>query len=185
MKFMKLLKVVLCLLGALTWFSTALHAATAYELVRDSRDALRALYAKNPKAGEIANQASAALVFPTVVKAGFMFGAQGGDGVLIRSGGPSGYYHTSSISYGLQAGVQKYSYVLFFMNHKSLSYLHKSGGWEIGVGPSIVVVDTGTGKTMSTTTLQKDIYAFIFSQKGLMGGLGLQGTKITPYTPSK
>jgi lipid-binding SYLF domain-containing protein len=177
--------IVLFTLGTLAWLSTSLHAATAYELDRDSRLALHKLYAKNPKAAEFANQAAAALVFPTVVKAGFIFGAQGGDGALISNGGTIGYYQTSAVSYGLQAGVQKYSYVLFFMNHKALSYLHESGGWEIGVGPSIVVVDTGTAKTMSTTTAQKDIYAFIFSQKGLMAGLGLQGTKITPYTPSK
>jgi lipid-binding SYLF domain-containing protein len=95
------------------------------------------------------------------------------------------YYQTPAVSYGLQAGAQKFGYVLFFMNPKSLSYLEKSGGWEIGVGPSIVVVDTGAAKSMSSTTLQKDIYAFNFNQKGLMAGFGLQGTKITQYTPSK
>ena len=164
---------------------TSLRAATAYELDRDSRQVLKILYAKNPKAVELANNASAALVFPTIVKAGFIFGAQGGDGCLITNGGTIGYYHTSAISYGLQAGVQKYGYVLFFMNHHAMSYLNRSGGWEVGVGPSIVVVDTGAGKNTNTTTVQKDIYAFIFNQKGLMAGLGLQGSKITKYTPSK
>jgi lipid-binding SYLF domain-containing protein len=173
------------LFATFAFLAIPLRAATAYELDRDARLALHKLYEKNAKAREIANQASAALVFPTVVKAGFIFGAQGGDGVLISRGGTIGYYNTSAVSYGLQAGVQKYGYVLFFMNHKALSYLNKSGGWEVGVGPSIVVVDTGMGKTMSSTTLQDDIYAFIFNQKGLMAGLGLQGTKITPFTPSK
>jgi len=185
MKFNNLFTTILLTLGTVALLSTSLHAATAYELDRDARRALHELYAKNPKAVEIANQASAALVFPTIVKAGFIFGAHGGDGILISNGGTIGYYQTSAVSYGLQAGVQKYGYVLFFMNHKALSYLHKSDGWEIGVGPSIVVVDTGTAKTLSSTTQQKDIYAFIFNQKGLMAGLGLQGTKITPYTPSK
>jgi lipid-binding SYLF domain-containing protein len=180
-------RILLILLGLVAWLSTPTlaRAATAAELDRDGRNALRELFAKNPKAAEIANQATAALIFPTIVKAGFIFGAQGGDGVLISNGGTMGYYHTSAISYGLQAGVQKYGYVLFFMNHAALSYLNKSGGWEVGVGPSIVVVDTGAGKNSTTTTLQKDIYAFIFSQKGLMAGLGLQGAKITKYTPSK
>ena len=185
MKFTKLATTLLFTLGSLAWLSTSLHAATAYELDRDARAALHQLYSKNSKAREFAEQASAALVFPGVVKAGFILGGHGGDGALISNGKTIGYYHTSAVSYGLQAGVQKYSYVLFFMNHNALSYLSRSGGWEIGVGPSIVIVDTGTAKTTSTTTAQKDIYAFIFSQKGLMAGLGLQGTKITPYTPSK
>jgi lipid-binding SYLF domain-containing protein len=185
MKSLKILIVLLAVLVANSIVISSARAATAYELDRDARNALYALYAKSPKAAEIANQASAALVFPTVVKAGFIFGAQGGDGVLISNGRTIGFYHTSAVSYDLQAGVQKFGYVLFFMNHNALSYLHKSGGWEVGVGPSIVVVDTGTAKTLSSTTLQKDIYAFTFSQKGLMAGLGLQGTKITQYTPSK
>ena len=47
------------------------------------------------------------------------------------------------------------------------------------MGPSIVVLDSGTAKSMTTTTMQHDIYAMIFAQKGLMGGAGLQGTKIS------
>jgi lipid-binding SYLF domain-containing protein len=74
---------------------------------------------------------------------------------------------------------------MFFMNDVSLGYLNRSGGWEVGSAPSLVVVNTGLAKALSTTTLQKGIYVFFFSQKGLMGGIGLQGTKITPYTPSE
>jgi lipid-binding SYLF domain-containing protein len=161
------------------------RAATAEELRRDALVAIHQLYAKNPKAVEVANECSAMLVFPTVVKAGFIFGAQGGDGVLFSNGAPDSYYHTSAVSYGLQAGAQKYSYVMFFMNHRALNYIHKSGGWEIGTGPSIVIVDTGMAKSLSVKTLNKDVYAFIFSQKGLMGGLGLQGSKITQFTPDE
>ena len=185
MKINKIILLLLLLLGIWTGLGAPLHAATAEELDRDARKALKILYSKSPKAREIANQATAALVFPTVVKAGFIFGAHGGDGPLISNGGTIGYYNTSAVSYGLQAGVQKYGYVLFFMNHHALSYLDRSGGWEVGVGPSIVVVDTGAGKNTNTTTMQKDIYAFVFNQKGLMAGLGLQGSKITPYTPDK
>ena len=85
-------------------------------------------------------------------------------------------------SYGLQVGVQKFGYALFLMNDKALTYLDKSDGWEIGVGPSIVV-DQGKAKTMTSTTLRDDVYAFIFSQKGLMAGLGIQGSKITKTSP--
>ena len=71
------------------------------------------------------------------------------------------------------------------MNNASLNYLKKSGGWEVGTAPSLVVVDSAVAGSLSTTTPNKGIYVFFFKQKGLMGGLGLQGTKITEYTPSK
>ena len=114
----------------------------------------------------------------------FLVGAQHGDGALIVNGKTVGYYNTVAASYGFQAGLQKFGYAMFFMNDAALGYLNKSGGWEVGSAPSLVVVDTGMAKSLSTTTLQKGIYVFFFSQKGLMGGLGLQGTKITRYTPS-
>jgi lipid-binding SYLF domain-containing protein len=183
MKFNHLVGIIALGLCGVASLSLPLRAATAEELDRDGRRALSSLCINNLKAATVANEATAVLVFPTVVKAGFIFGAQGGQGVLFKNGDPSGYYQTTAVSYGLQAGVQKFGYVLFFMNHKALSYLHKSDGWEVGVGPSIVIVDEGVAKTLSSTTLQKDIYAFIFDQKGLMAGLGLQGTKITPFYP--
>jgi lipid-binding SYLF domain-containing protein len=72
---------------------------------------------------------------------------------------------------------------LFFLNESALKYLNSSKGWEIGVGPSIVVVDKGLAKSMTTTTVKEDIYAFFFGQKGLMAGIGIQGAKITRINP--
>jgi lipid-binding SYLF domain-containing protein len=83
------------------------------------------------------------------------------------------------MSYGLQAGLQKYGYALFLMTQEAVDWLQNSKGWEFGVGPTIVVVDAGAGKNLSTTTLQSENYAFFFGQKGLMAGMGLQGTKIS------
>ena len=108
-----------------------------------------------------------------------MVGAQYGDGALRKKGKTVGYYNSVAASYGLQAGVQKYGYVLFFMTDSAQEYLDKSDGWELGTGPSIVVLDAGTAGGMSTTTARSDVYAFFFDQKGLMAGLGLQGTKVT------
>ncbi len=71
------------------------------------------------------------------------------------------------------------------MDEASLAYLNKSGGWELGTGPSLVVLDKGFGKNLSTTTMQKGVYAFIFNQKGLMGGIGIQGSKITKINPGR
>lgn len=87
-------------------------------------------------------------------------------------------------SYGFQAGVQAFGYALFFMDDASVRYLDNSDGWELGMGPSLVVLDEGFGKNLSTTTLQKGVYAFIFDQRGLMGGVGIQGSKITRINPN-
>ncbi len=119
------------------------------------------------------------LVFPGIVKGGFIVGGQYGEGALIKDGKTVAFYNTVAASYGLQAGLQKFGYALFFMTDSALKWLDKSDGWEIGVGPSIVVVDAGAATSLTSTTAQSDIYAFFFDQKGLMAGLGLQGTKIT------
>ncbi|MDF1554470.1 MAG: YSC84-related protein [Deferrisomatales bacterium] len=126
-------------------------------------------------------------MFPSILKAGLIIGAQGGNGALLKGGQTAGYYNTAAASYGLQAGVQTFGYAMFFMTDEALTYLDKSSGWEVGVGPSVVLVDQESvgafGKNLSTSTLKDDIYAFIFSQKGLMAGLGLQGSKITQIHP--
>lgn len=159
--------------------STAAHAASGAQLQRDANKALKSLYASNSAARLLGKKAHAILVFPSIVKAGFMFGGQIGEGVLFKGGKASGYYNSVAGSYGLQAGVQVFGYALFFMNESALSYLDSSSGWEVGVGPSIVVVDEGMGRSITSTTITQDVYAFIFDQKGLMGGLGVQGSKIT------
>jgi len=154
-------------------------AASAAEINRDAKSALEKLYAKSPAATKLGEKAKGILVFPGITKGGFMVGGQFGEGALLKGGKTAGYYNTVQVSYGFQAGVQKYGYALFLMTDSAVKWIDKSDGWEIGTGPSIVVMDTGAATSASTTTLQSEIYAFFFDQKGLMGGLGLQGTKIT------
>ena len=158
-------------------------AASAAEISRDANKALQDLYAKVPAAKAIGAKAQAILVFPSITKAGLGIGGQYGDGALIKGGKVVGYYNTSGISSGLQAGAQQYGYAMFFMNEAALKALDSTAGFEVGVGPSIVVMDEGKAKSTTTTTMKDDIYAFIFSQKGLMAGLGLQGNKITKINP--
>jgi lipid-binding SYLF domain-containing protein len=161
--------------------STAAPAAKApaTTLSRDSRNALNRLYAQSPSAKALSERATAILVFPSIKKAGFVIGGQYGEGTLFKCGRPAAYYSTGGVSYGLQAGAQTYGYAMFFMNEAALKQLDKADGFEIGVGPSVVVMDEGMARSMTTTTMKDDIYAFIFSQKGLMAGVGLQGNKIT------
>jgi len=155
------------------------RASDRAQLTRDARHALETLYEKDDVAKMLGAKSTAILVFPKIVKAGFMFGGQMGDGVLFKNGAVAGYYNSIAGSYGLQIGLQVFGYALFFMNEGAVKYLDKSDGWEVGVGPSIVVVDKGAGKSMTSSTLTQDIYAYIFDQKGLMAGLGIQGSKIT------
>ena len=172
---------VVTLAAALVSASTArtVVAASAAELNRDATRALSRLYATQPSAKTLANKAAGILVFPSVTKAGFMFGGQMGEGVLRKGGRTVGYYNTVAASYGLQAGIQSFSYALFFMNKAALDQLDATHGFELGSGPSFVIVDEGMAKSMTTNTLTSDVYAFIWGQRGLMAGLGIQGSKIT------
>ena len=155
------------------------HAATAEDLDRDAADALQMLYRTNPVAQDLAKQARAILVFPNVVKAGLVFGGSYGEGVLRQGVRPIDYYNTASASWGLQAGAQSYGYALFLMNDRAVEYLRMSNGWEIGVGPTVVIVNEGAAKNLSTTTAKDDVYGFIFDQKGLMAGISIEGSKIS------
>jgi lipid-binding SYLF domain-containing protein len=177
-RLMSILLVFAFIVGALAGPNPA-AAASAAEIDRNAQKALQDLYAKSPTAKALGEKAIGILVFPGIVKGGFIVGGQYGEGALIKDGKTVAYYNTIAASYGLQAGLQKFGYALFFMTESALKWLDKSDGWEIGVGPSIVVVDVGAAASMTSTTLQSDIYAFFFDQKGLMAGLGLQGTKIT------
>ena len=154
------------------------RSAVADDLVGASRAALQQLVAQNPAAAKCKSKAVAVLVFPKVVKAGFVIGAQTGEGILLERGRVIGRYRTVAASYGLQAGVQEYGYALFLMNQKAVDWVNNTRGWEIGTGPSVVIVDKGMARSFSTDTLHSGIYAFTFDQRGLMAGLGLQGSKI-------
>ena len=174
--------VFLVILAACQATSSMSYKSTS-EIDQDVDTVLQKLYATTPLANQLRKEAIGVLVFPEILKAGFLAGGQYGEGALRQNGKTTGYYNTVTASYGLQAGVQVFGYALFFMNDEALAYLDKSSGWEIGSGPSIVVLDEGFAKSMSTTTLTKDVYALTFNQQGLMAGLGLQGTKITKINP--
>jgi lipid-binding SYLF domain-containing protein len=158
-------------------------AATTVEINRDVDIALNKLYQTTPAARKMANIAKGILVFPSIIKGGFIIGGQYGEGALRVGSKTSGYYRTVAASYGLQAGAQSFGYALFFLTDADLRYLKSSAGWEIGIGPTIVVVDEGIARSLSTTTAKSGVYAFFFNQKGLMAGLGIQGSKITQIYP--
>ena len=149
------------------------------KLLARARQSLRELEAESPAARRTAKTAHAVLVFPSILKAGFVFGAETGDGVLFRGGKVAGYYNLSGGSWGLQIGGQDFAYALFLMTPKALDYLEKSGGWQAGTGPSITVVNKGAAAEVDTTTATHDVLAFPYNGKGLMADLTFQGAKIT------
>lgn len=160
-------------------FSSQAAAATAEDLNRDAAQALQILYKTHPVAETLAKNSRAILVFPKIIKAGLVFGGSYGEGVMTRDARYNSYYNSVSASWGWQAGAESYAYAVFLMNDAAVKYLDESKGWEIGVGPSVVVVNEGVAKNLSTSTLKDDAYAFIFDQQGLMGSLSIEGTKIT------
>jgi lipid-binding SYLF domain-containing protein len=175
-----LLLIIVC---AVSLMPDTSRAASAAEIDAASRAALRQLYASNATARAVGTHARAVLVFPKITKGGFLVAAHHGEGALFMHHGTIGYYNTVAASYGFQAGIQTFGYALFFINDRAMTHLHGRGGWELGSAPSLVIVDQGISKSLSTTNLNKEIYAFFFNQKGLMGGLGLQGSKITEIHP--
>ncbi|MBB3105306.1 YSC84-related protein [Azomonas macrocytogenes] len=154
-------------------------AATAKDLDADSRQALQVLYKAHPFAATISRSAKAVLIFPNVIKAGLIFGGSYGEGELLRNSKVEGYYNSVTGSWGLQAGAQSYAYAVFLMTEKAVNYVHETKGWEIGVGPTVVVVDEGVARNLSSSTLKDDAYAFVFDQQGLMAGVSIEGTKIS------
>jgi lipid-binding SYLF domain-containing protein len=159
-------------------------ASDAAQIDRDAAAALRKLYAAEHRTVGLGQKAAGILIFPKIVKAGFIFGGQGGKGVLRVHGHSQGYYTIAAASFGLQAGVQWFSYALFFMDPQALQFLDKSDGWAIGSDPSVVVIDKGAAASIGSTTLSQKVVAVPFGQKGLMAGLSLEGSKITTYNPN-
>lgn len=158
-------------------------AATEEELENDSREALQELVAIQPVAANLSEAAVAILVFPDIVQAGFVFGGSYGEGVMIKDSMVMDYYNSVSGSWGLQFGAQSYGYAVFLMTDEAVNYIEETQGWEVGVGPTVVLVDDGVAQNISTTSIQQDAYAFIFSQQGLMAGITFEGTKISRINP--
>ncbi|OUL83492.1 YSC84-related protein [Paraburkholderia hospita] len=164
--------------------SASASGSSRPELEQKARAAYKTLVETTPKAAELGTHATAVLIFPDILKAGFLVGAKEGDGVMFGPDGKvMGYYNATALSYGLQAGAQTFHQAMFLMTPAALNYLNSSDGWSVGVGPSVVVIDEGKAKSMTTTTLQSDVYAFIYGQEGLMAGAGVQGQKITKIKP--
>lgn len=134
-------------------------------------------------AAPLFRQAQAVLVFPRIIQGGFIVGGQYGEGAAIQNGRTVGYYNIAGASFGLLAGAQSAGLAMFFMTEDSLQALMAADGWEIGTGPSVVVLDRGVQANVTATTLREPVYAITFNQQGLMAALAINGTKISRIDP--
>jgi lipid-binding SYLF domain-containing protein len=159
------------------------QAEKAATIEQNSREALALLKQNSEGARRLATDARAILVFPKIVKGGLIIGGQYGEGALFSGEDLSGYYSTAAASFGLQAGLQTFGYAVFFLDDNAVRYLDSSDGWEIGTAPNVVVVESGAGASLTTTSAKENIYVFFFDQKGLMAGVTIEGTKITKINP--
>ena len=155
------------------------RAASKAEIDTDVQFALTAFYNLSPGNKELAAKAAGMLIFPSVMKAGFFVGGDYGEGVLQVGGKTVDYYSTAAISFGLQLGAQTRSEVILFMDKGALENFRLHDGWAAGLDGSVAVIDNGAGKGINTETASEPIIAFIFSNKGLMGNLSLEGSKFS------
>ena len=172
----------LSLLIASLLMATQLIAKPASVIEAEANAAL-AIFKTKPGAAKFLSQVKGYIVFPSVIKGGFIVGGEYGEGVLRSGGQTKGYYSIASGSLGFQAGVQEASYLIAFVSQRALDNFVKSNGWEAGVDGTITLVTWGAGKDISSISYEKPIYGFVFDSKGLMGGVSLEGTKFTRINP--
>jgi lipid-binding SYLF domain-containing protein len=154
-------------------------AASAQEINAGADAALALLKQSEPKTAELLGKAKGVLIFPKIVKGGLIIGAAAGEGVLRVGQKVDGYYLSKAVSYGFQAGIATFGYVMFLMDDESVNYVHDTAGWEVGVGPNITVADVEYASKLTTTSVQDGILVFFVNQEGLFAGGGIEGTKIT------
>lgn len=169
----------LTLLVVFTALGSVRGALAAQSRESEAKATLNALYESTPAAKALGANAKAILVFPEVRKGGLILGGQSGEGILLKNGKLAGRYRVDGLLVGLEAGAQSFAYTIFFMSDNALGQMRATHGLEIGTDPNIVLVDSGAAKQLTTGTTQADVYAYVFNQKGLMGGISVQGLKFT------
>jgi lipid-binding SYLF domain-containing protein len=175
----KLITAALCALLAVTIAAQKTQAESADYIDVGVSETLDRFFYRVPGARELAHKAVGILVFPSVVKAGFGFGGEYGEGALRIRGHTAGYYNTLSASFGFQIGVQARSVIIMFMTDQALNQFRRTAGWKVGVDGSIAIITLGVGGSIDTSKITSPVVGFILDPKGLMYNLTLEGSKIT------
>jgi len=160
--------------------STDIACAASAKEIDIKVDSALERFTKEVEGGEaFLKEAKGVLVFPGVIKAGFGIGGEYGEGALRVSGKTVDYYSTAAASIGLQFGAQSKTVVLVFLKEEALTKFRESDGWKAGVDGSVALVEFGAGKDINTVNIKDPIVGFIFSNKGLMFNLTIEGSKFT------
>ena len=154
-------------------------ARTKAEIDASADRALAHFYKLNPKHKELADKAAGILVFGRVTKGGAGVAGEFGEGALRIQGATADYYSVTSASVGLTLGYASHSEVILFMTQDALEKFRKSQDWSAGADTSFALVSKGSGGQYDTATLNKPVLGFIFGEKGLIGDLSFEGSKIT------
>jgi lipid-binding SYLF domain-containing protein len=154
-------------------------ASTAYDIDVGVAATLDRFYGRSPWSRSFAQRSAGMLIFPTIVKAGFGFGGEYGEGSLLTPRHPAEYYNTVSASFGFQLGAQARSVIIMFMTPDALEGFRMKDGWKVGVDGSVAIIAVGAGGAVDTNTIHSPIVGFIFDQRGLMYNLTLEGSKIS------
>ena len=124
--------------------------------------------------------AEAVYIVPHLVKGGFIFGAEGGSGVLLHRTGRGWstprFYDMGSASFGLQIGLEKAELVFIINSKRALRGIEK-GEVKLGAGAGITVVTLSSAAEGATTTHGGDMVVWA-SGTGAYGGLTFNGSVI-------
>ena len=175
----------LALLAATALLVASPHRAeaTTTQINADANEALQSFVRQIGGARELAKKAAGVLVFPSVVKAGLVFGGEYGEGVMIIHGQPAGYYNLVSGSFGFQLGVQERSVIIMFMTESALDQFNRTAGWKVGVDGSVAIITVGAGGAIDSNNISSPVIGFVLDPKGLMYNLTLEGSKISRINP--
>ena len=173
-------KLALVLVASLLALAAPFSVADTKEAIEaGASQALARLRAHSPAAGELVDKAHAVLVFPDVVKMGFGVGGEYGEGALQIGGVSQAYYVIAWVSFGLEAGAEYKSEVILFMTEQALRDFRNSSGWQVGVDGAVVLAKEGAEGAIDTLNSREPVLGFIFSNRGLIFNLSLDGAKIT------
>lgn len=186
---MKMQRVLFMVLGLMICFTLVFglpgvsYAKTKGE-INASVDATMKRFKSHVKgANEYLKGAKGVLVMPNITKAGFVVGGKYGQGALRVGSKTVNYYSLAEGSVGWQIGAEKYDMVILFMTDEALKKFRTSENWEAGVDAEVTLIDVGAKASVESLRSQHPIAAFVFDQKGLMGGVSIKGAKFTRINP--
>lgn len=160
-------------------FSSGVQAKSAREIDVSVDVALDRFKNEVPGANDFLKNSKGVLVIPNVIRVGFVFGGEYGEGALLIDGKTVDYYSVAAGSFGFQIGAQSKNIVIVFMDENALTGFRDSLGWRAGVDGSVAFIDVGAGGSVDTNNVQHPIVGFVFGLKGLMANLSLEGSKFT------